>query len=256
MFIPIGDDNRDRRIFPFVNYLLIAINIFVFIYWQHLGSNVNFTFSLATVPAEILSGRDIITEPTTLIDPYTGQTMEMPGLGKTPVSVFLTLFSAMFMHGGIGHLLGNILFLWVFGDNVEDALGHLKYLMFYLLCGVLASLCHVFSSFFLSQSLLIPSLGASGAISGVLGGYLMLFPRKGVHIWVFLFVITVPAFLAVGLWFIFQITNGLGALGGQDAGGVAYGAHIGGFIVGLFLIRSFARRYLTARKKHRRISGF
>lgn len=249
MFIPIGDDNKDRGRTPFINYLLIALNIFVFIFWQRLGGNLHFTYAFATVPAEILTARDLITETTILIDPYTGQQFEMPGLQPTPYSVYLTLFTSMFMHGGLAHLFGNMLFLWIFGDNLEDALGHFNYLVFYLLCGVLASLCHVLSTFVLGQSLLIPSLGASGAISGVLGGYMLLFPRRGVHIWVFLFIITVPAFLAVGIWFVFQVTNGLGVLGGQEAGGVAYAAHIGGFIAGLLLVRRFARTYLQQRKR-------
>ncbi|HRO43558.1 MAG TPA: rhomboid family intramembrane serine protease [Flavipsychrobacter sp.] len=249
MFIPIGDDNRDRRITPFINYSLVALNIFVFIYWQHFGTNLNFTYAFATVPGEILTGKDLVTETTVLIDPYTGQSFEMPGLQPTPFSVFLTLFTSMFMHGGIAHLLGNMMFLWIFGDNIEDALGHFRYLVFYLLCGLLATMCHVFSTLLLGQSLLIPSLGASGAISGVLGGYILLYPRKGIHLWVFLFIITVPAFLAVGIWFVFQVSNGLGALGGQEAGGVAYAAHIGGFVFGLLLIRRFARKFLTQRRK-------
>jgi len=243
MFIPIGDDNRDRKTTPVVTYLLIALNVYVFIYWQQLGTSLGFTYAFATVPGEILTGRDLITETTVLIDPFTGQSFEMPGLQPTPYSVYLTLLTSMFMHGGVAHLLGNMMFLWIFGDNVEDRMGHLPYLLFYLICGVLASLCHVLTTLILGQSLLIPSLGASGAISGVLGAYIWLFPRRGVHVWVFLFIITVPAFVAVGIWFLFQVTNGLGVLGGQEAGGVAYAAHIGGFIAGLLLVRRFAPKY-------------
>jgi membrane associated rhomboid family serine protease len=121
-------------------------------------------------------------------------------------------------------------------------LGHLNYLIFYLLCGVLAGLSHVFSTLYFGQSLLIPSLGASGSISGVLGGYIILFPRRSVHVWVLFTILSVPAFLAVGLWFVFQVINGMGALGGEEAGGVAYAAHIGGFIAGLILVRMFSRR--------------
>lgn len=251
MFIPIGDDNRDRRTFPFINYLLIAFNIYVFVFWQQFGRDLHFTFAYAAVPAEILTGKDFITASEILVDPYTGQTFELPGLQRTPVSVFLTLFSSMFMHGGIAHLLGNMMFLWIFGDNVEDALGHFSYLIFYLLCGVLAGLSHVISTFVFGQNLLIPSLGASGAISAVLGGYIWLFPKRGVHIWMLLFVITVPAFVAVGIWFVFQVTNGLGILGGEEAGGVAYAAHIGGFIFGLLLIRKFAKKYLERKRRYK-----
>jgi len=178
-----------------------------------------------------------------LTDPYSGQQFEMPGLQHTPVPVLLTLVTSMFMHGGIAHLLGNMLFLWIFGDNIENSLGHLKYLLFYLLCGILAGLSHVFTSLILGQNLLIPCMGASGAISAVLAGYMLLFPTRGVHVWMFFFfVITIPAFVVVGLWFVFQVMNGLGTLGGEEAGGVAYAAHIGGFVFGLFLIRRFMKK--------------
>ena len=239
MLLPIGDDNRDRRRTPYINYLLIALNIFVFIYWQQWGSNLDFTFAYATVPGEILSGTDIITKAEVLKDPYTGQMFTLPGLQRTPVSVFITLITSMFMHGGLAHLGGNLLYLWIFGDNLEDIMGHAKYLVFYLLCGILASLAHVFSTFIFGQSLLIPSLGASGAISAVLGGYLMLHPSRGVHVWILFFIATIPAFLVVGLWFVFQVLNGMGTLGGEEAGGIAYAAHIGGFIAGFILVRMF-----------------
>jgi membrane associated rhomboid family serine protease len=248
MVLPIGDDNRDRKTTPIVNYLLIGLNIFAFIYWQHWGQDVRFTYSYATVPGEILTGHDIITKAKVLIDPITGQQMVLPGLGVTPIPVFFTLFTAMFMHGGIGHIAGNMLFLFIFGDNVEDAMGHGKYLIFYLLCGMLAGLSHVVTTFFLGQSLLIPSLGASGAISAVLAAYMRLFPGKKVYLWVFLFIIPVPAFIAVGLWFAFQLIDGLGMLGGQQAGDVAYAAHIGGFLFGLLLTRAFAKRKQPQRR--------
>jgi membrane associated rhomboid family serine protease len=249
MFIPIGDDNRDRRTTPFVNYILIALNIFAFIWWQDWGQNIDVTFGYATVPAEILSGKDIITNAKIMVDPITGQRFEMPGLQLTPLPVFLTLFTSMFMHGGLAHLGGNMLYLWIFGDNIEDRLGHLNYLFFYLLCGMLAGLSHVFSTVIIGQNILIPSLGASGAISAVLGGYLRLFPGRSVHIWIFFFIISVPAFISVGLWFVFQVVNGLGALGGEEAGGVAYAAHIGGFIAGLILIKMFAGKAVAANRK-------
>jgi membrane associated rhomboid family serine protease len=171
MLLPIGDDNRDRRITPFVNYLLIILNILVFIFWQDLGRDIHFTLAYATVPGEILGGRDIVTETLIQNNPITGEQMVTPGLEATPIPVYLTLLMSMFMHGGIAHLGGNMLYLWIFGDNLEDRMGHLNYLLFYLLCGVLAGLSHVFSTAYFGQSQLIPSLGASGAISGVLGGY-------------------------------------------------------------------------------------
>lgn len=249
MLLPIGDDNRDRKTIPFVNYLLIAINILVFVFLQSVGNNIYFTFAYATIPAEILTGSDIVTESQLITDPYTGDVFELPGLQHTPIPVFLTLISSMFMHGGWAHLGGNMLYLGIFGDNLEDRMGHVNYLFFYLLTGVLAGLSHVLSTFILGQDLLIPSLGASGAISAVLAGYMVLFPRRSVYIWILFVVITVPAFLVVGLWFLFQVSNGLGALGGQQAGGVAYAAHIGGFLFGLFLTKRFVK---TGRKANRR----
>jgi membrane associated rhomboid family serine protease len=243
MFIPIGDDNRDRQRTPYVNWLFIAINILVFIFLQKMGNDVGFTFAYATVPAEILTGRDFITEAKVLLDPLTGNQITMPGLEPTPVPVHLTLITSMFMHGGWAHLFGNMLFLMVFGDNIEDSMGHGRYFFFYLLCGILASLCHVFMSAYSNQSVYIPSLGASGAVSGVMGAYMLLFPTKSVHMWVFFLIISVPAFLAVGIWFVFQVINGMGILGGEEsAGGVAYAAHIGGFIFGLLLIKLFSKR--------------
>ncbi|MFZ1399020.1 MAG: rhomboid family intramembrane serine protease, partial [Candidatus Promineifilaceae bacterium] len=150
-----------------------------------------------------------------------------------------TLLTSMFMHGGWAHILGNMLYLWIFGDNLEDRLGHRRYLIFYLLVGLLASLAHVFASVLLGDNLQIPSLGASGAIAGVLGGYLLLFPQNRVTVILVRVVTQVRAIFAVGLWFVLQLVGGLGTLtGGSD--GVAYAAHIGGFIAGLALIKLFA----------------
>lgn len=246
MLFPIGDDNTGRSTTPFVNYLLIAVNVLVFVFLQGLGSNEKFTYAYSTVPGEIITGRDIVTRPVA-VENFTGQRIQMPGLQPTLIPVYLTLITSMFMHGGIAHIFGNMLFLWIFGDNIEDRLGHLRYLIFYLVCGILAGLSHVFVTAALasaagdSSSLLVPSLGASGAISGVLGGYLLLFPTNRVIVILSWFVTPVPAFVAIGLWFVFQLISGLGILGsGSQAGGVAYAAHIGGFIAGLVLIKIFA----------------
>src|SRR5919107_671416 len=242
MVFPLYDDNSDRQTTPIVNYAIIALNILVFVFLQGLGSNDQFTYSFSTVPAEILQGRDIVT-PARVVE-YMGQRVTIPGLGPTPGSVYLTLFTSMFMHGGFAHIAGNMLFLWIFGDNIEDRLGHVKYLIFYLLCGVLASLAHVFTTGVFAgdqSSLLVPSLGASGAISGVLGGYLLLHPKRRVTVILFRFLTGVPAWVAIGIWFAFQLISGLGMLGGgSQQGGVAYAAHIGGFIAGLVLIKVFA----------------
>ncbi len=237
--IPISDDDSDRKITPYVNYIFIAINILVFIVYQKFGSNIDFTFSYATVPAEILSGHDIVTAATNVHDPISGQEVTIPGLGITAIPVWLTLITSMFMHGGIAHLGGNMLYLWVFGDNLEDKLGHARYFFFYMLCGILASLTHVFSDYLFGENHLIPSLGASGAISGVMGGYLLLFPTKRVTILFIIFFIRVPAFIVLGSWILLQVANGTGYLGGSEASGIAYAAHIGGFFAGMLLIKKF-----------------
>src|ERR1044071_8043509 len=143
MVFPLFDDNSDRQSTPWVNYAIIALNIFVFVVLQGIGTNEQFTYAFSTVPREILTGQDVIT-PSRVVETVTGQRMLIPGLGATPASVYLTLFTSMFMHGGIAHIAGNMLFLWIFGDNIEDRLGHAKYLIFYLLCGIIASLSHVF----------------------------------------------------------------------------------------------------------------
>ena len=242
MVFPLYDDNTDRHITPFVNYAIIALNILVFVVLQQLGSDTQFTYSFSTVPYEIITGQDIVTQNRVVEHPVTGQRVLIPGLGETP-SVYLTLFTSMFMHGGIAHIAGNMLFLWIFGDNIEDRLGHVRYVIFYLLCGVLASLAHVFTTAaFASQesSMLVPSLGASGAISGVLGGYILLHPSRRVTVILFRFLTQVPAWVAIGMWFAFQLISGLGMLGGgSQQGGVAYAAHIGGFVAGLLLIKLF-----------------
>ncbi|MGI9067521.1 MAG: rhomboid family intramembrane serine protease [Pyrinomonadaceae bacterium] len=242
MVFPLYDDNTDRTTFPIVNYVLIAINILVFVFLQQLGTNERFTYAFSTVPAEIVSGRDISTPDRIVEHPVTGQQLLIPGLQPTPLSVYLTLIFSMFMHGGIAHIAGNMLFLWIFGDNVEHRLGHLRYLIFYLLTGLLASLAHVVTTVMFSTdptSLLIPSLGASGAISGVLGGYIVLYPHRRVTVILFRFLTDVPAYVAIGIWFAFQLISGLGMLGGGSQGGVAYAAHIGGFVAGLALVKVF-----------------
>jgi membrane associated rhomboid family serine protease len=243
MVLPLFDDNSDRTITPVVNYALIAANILVFVFLQQLGTNEHFTYAFSTVPGEILTGRDLVTPSRILVDAVTGQRLQIPGLEVTPVSVYLTLFTSMFMHGGLAHIGGNMLFLWIFGDNIEDRLGHFRYLVFYLVCGVIASLAHVITTaaFATGQSnLLVPSLGASGAISGVLGGYILLHPTRRVTVILFRFLTDVPAWVAIGMWFAFQLISGLGILGsGSQQGGVAYAAHVGGFIAGLILIKVF-----------------
>lgn len=239
VFMPIGDDNSDRTRFPVLNLTLVALNVLVFVLFQGLGSNLEFTYALSVVPAEIVSGDDVITPNRTLVDPATSQRIDLPGLQPTPFSVYVTLLTAMFMHGGFAHLFGNMLFLWIFGDNLEDRLGRARYLVFYLVCGLAASLSHVASTLALGQDPLVPSLGASGAISGVLAGYLLLFPRRRVRVLLLRMITEVPAMMALGMWFVFQLVMGVGSLGAQGGGGVAYAAHIGGFLCGLAVIKLF-----------------
>ena len=250
--IPLSDDDSDQTRTPYVNYILVALNIIVFIMYQQLGTNLGFTYSYATVPAEILTGHDIVTSPTMVQDPITGENVEIPGLGVTAIPVWLTLITSMFMHGGFAHLGGNMLYLWIFGDNLENRLGHARFFFFYILCGVLASLTHVFSDYIFGENHLIPSLGASGAISGVMGGYLLLFPGRRVTVFFVFMLLNVPAFIVLGMWILLQVANGTGYLGGSEASGIAYGAHIGGFIAGLLLIRRFLpKEQLPVYKKSR-----
>lgn len=240
MLFPIGDDNRERTIIPYINYLLILINILVFIFLQDLGNNEKFTYEYSMVPEEIITGQDIVTPDQTYENPATGEIYTIPGLGVTPITVYITLITSLFLHGSIAHIFGNMLFLWIFGDNIENRLGHLRYLIFYLVSGILASLANVYSTVILDGNLLIPTIGASGAISGVLGAYILLFPKKRVSVIVFFFITNMPAIVAIGIWFLFQLVSGLGLLGaGTQGGGIAYGAHIGGFVAGMLLIRFF-----------------
>jgi membrane associated rhomboid family serine protease len=236
---PLSDDNSDVRSVPIVTYVLIALNVLVFVLFQQGGANYKFTYAYSAVPAEIRTGKDIVTDDEVVTDPRTGQKFKAPGLQKTPIPVYLTLLTSIFMHGGIAHLLGNMWFLWIFGDNVEDKMGRVRYIIFYLLTGLIASLSHVLTNLY-GEASEIPSLGASGAISGVMGAYLALFPHKRVRVLLFRFITEVPGYIAVGLWFLFQLVSGLGLLGGGSVEhGVAYAAHIGGFVAGVILARPF-----------------
>jgi len=228
---PIGDDNSDRTITPYVNYLFIAINVLVFVFLQGLGGNDNFTYAFSLVPKEIMTGIDI-NSPQIIRDSL-GNVGQIPH-NDTPLPVYFNFLSSMFMHGGFMHLFGNMLFLWIFGDNLENMLGHVRYAAFYIVCGFAAA----FAQIIMDSGSVIPMLGASGAISGVLGGYLLLFPTRRVRALIFNFLTEVPAFVALGLWIGFQIIQGY--FDSAATGGVAYAAHIGGFVAGLVLIKIFA----------------
>ena len=238
MVFPIGDDNTGRVRTPYVTYALIALNVLVFVFLQGMGTNERFTYAFSTVPQEIRTGQDIARE----VPVEFGDRRATIPLQPTPGGVYLTLLISMFMHGSLMHLLGNMLFLWIFGDNVEDDLSHGRYTIFYLLTGVIASLSHVISTFVFGDNPFIPSLGASGAISGIMGGYLVLHPQRRVRVIMFRMLTEVPGYVAVGLWFLFQLISAFGVIGrGPEAGGgVAFMAHIGGFIAGVGLVKPFA----------------
>lgn len=238
MIFPIGDDNSDRTSAPILNYVLIAINLLVFILLQGGGTNEKFTYAYSTVPQEIKTGVDI-DRPVPI---EMGNQRGTIDLQPTEPTVYITLLTSMFMHGGWMHLLGNMLFLWIFGDNLENRMGRIRYLIFYLLTGLVASLAHVFSTFAFGDNPFIPSLGASGAISGVLGGYLVLFPKRQVKVIMLRMLTSVPAIVAIGLWFMLQLIQAFGviAAGPQSGGGVAFMAHVGGFVAGLILVKLFA----------------
>jgi len=225
MLFPIGDDNTMRRRTPVVTWTLIALNVMVFFYQM---SHPDFTYGYSVVPREITTGRDLvgaIPVGRSAVDLFQG-----------PKPIYLTIFWAMFMHGGWSHIGGNMLYLWIFGDNVEDRMGHVKFLLFYLLCGVLATAAHIA----VGPTSAIPSLGASGAIAGVLGAYLILFPRQGVRVFQFGSIVEMPALMVIGLWGLLQFINGFGSLArAGQSGGVAYMAHVGGFVAGMALVFLF-----------------
>jgi membrane associated rhomboid family serine protease len=238
MVFPIGDDNTGRVRTPYVTMALIALNVLVFVFLQGLGSNERFTYAFSVVPQEIRTGDDVARDVPIELG---GERGTIP-LQPTPGSVYVTLLTSMFMHGSLMHLLGNMLFLWIFGDNVEDDLSHGRYFAFYLITGLAASLAHVVSTFVVGDNPYIPSLGASGAISGVMGGYLVLHTHRRVRVIVLRMLTEVPAYVAVGMWFALQLISAFGVIGQgpQSGGGVAFMAHIGGFIAGVVLVKLFA----------------
>src|SRR5687767_5987705 len=236
--MPIGDEGHHRGGLPIVNLLILAVNVAVFFLLQ-LPSDA-FTMGFSAIPKEILSGTDLVGPTPVQLPDGTTETLDHR---PAPPRISLTLLPSMFMHGGFAHIAGNMLFLFVFGDNVEHAFGSLLYAVFYLVCGVVASLAHVM----FSAESIIPSLGASGAISGVLAGYLVLFPKNRVKVLVGMrFVQEVPAIVMIGLWAVFQFIAGAASITeSAQTSGVAYMAHIGGFVAGLvlaFLLRGFADR--------------
>jgi membrane associated rhomboid family serine protease len=214
-------DNIPSRFFPFVTIGLIIANVLIFLYQLVQGMNFEvFLIKYAAIPQEVTSGQELTP--------------------NSPFPVTLTIFSSMFMHGGFFHLFSNMLYLWIFGDNVEDRLGHFKFLIFYLLCGVAATFSHILTN----PHSTLPMVGASGAIAGVLGAYIITFPNARILTLIFfgffVRIIQIPAVFVLGFWFILQLLNGLPSLGSAGiTGGVAWFAHIGGFIWGIILLNIF-----------------
>lgn len=242
--LPIGTDDSDLRDPPWLTWLIIAINVFVFVMLQGMGRNEFFTYRYSLVPYEFLSGHDLVTQGEYLVDATKMEVIaEIPfgviKLAPSPDPVYVTLLTSLFMHGSLMHLLGNMLFLWIFGRHLEDSLGKVRYLVFYLVAGAAASLIHIIFNQDVPGSI-IPTLGASGAISGVMAGYIMLFPHKLISTLVGFLPVEVPAWVFIGIWIAFQVINGTGAFGDPTGGGIAYAAHIGGFVIGLALIVPFS----------------
>jgi membrane associated rhomboid family serine protease len=220
--LPIGDDNTPGGRMPLVSWVFIALNVLAFFLELSQPSPralQSFITAWGVVPREYSTGTDLA-----------------PGI---PLPFWVTLVTSMFLHGGWGHLGGNMLFLWIFGDNLERVMGHLRYFIFYLVCGLAAGLAHIV----FNATSTVPSVGASGAISGILGGYMLLFPHNRVKVLTYGGVAAVPAWVMLGLWILVQFVNGFGSMANTEetgGGGVAYMAHIGGFVAGLVLVKLFA----------------
>jgi membrane associated rhomboid family serine protease len=223
---PIGDENERGHGPAFVSLAIIGLNVAVFVLLQDAGASqagADFTYGFSAVPYEIVNQVDLTTPQPILVDGQTVPVPQEPG----PSPIWLTLFTSMFMHAGWLHLAGNMLFLWVFGDNVEHRVGHGLFVAFYLLVGLIATVAQIL----VNPESVIPTLGASGAISGVLGAYFVMFPTNRVNVFLLRGVVPVPAIVAIGMWAALQVLAGFGDLSGE-AGGVAYAAHIGGFLGG------------------------
>ena len=223
MLFPISDDDSKLKRTAWVTIIFIIANIAVFVYQT---KNPNLIYGFSAIPKEIMTNTDLVEPQTVSSHGQSTQVPQLPG----PSPIFLTLFTAMFMHGSLMHIGSNMLFLWIFGDNVELRFGTFRFILFYLISGIAASLTHIF----LDPDSVIPSLGASGAIAGVLGAYLVMFPRNKVNALFFIKIVSVPAIVVIGLWGVMQFlplfTQKKGAISG-----IAYAAHAGGLVAGLVL---------------------
>jgi len=218
--IPLKDSNV-RRTFPFITLGLIAINVIVFIHQVSLGPRAEqaFVMTYGMVPAHL-------------------EAALQPDSNLSLSDAFIPLLTSMFLHGGWLHIIGNMWFLWIFGDNVEDELGHFQYLIFYLICGLGSGIAQLMFSW----GSRVPAIGASGAISGVLGAYMIFFPGTQVltlvPLLIFFFTVRLPAIVFIGVWFVFQFLSGVGSVQSGQSGGVAWWAHVGGFLLGILLVKS------------------
>jgi len=225
--IPLKDENPTQRV-PYVLYGIVAFNVVLFLYNGTLRADyLNPLAGYMLIPREVVTGVDI-------------------GV-RTPIPLWMTIFTSMFMHANILHIGGNMLYLWIFGNNIEDVLGHFKFLMFYLLSGVGAAVLHIITA----PMSIVPTVGASGAIAGVLGAYFYLFPRAKIISLVFFFyyveLVALPASLVLGLWIAIQVVSSL--IAPSEGGGIAYTAHVGGFLTGLLLIIVFGGKRLLRRRQ-------
>ena len=237
MFFPISDDDQEVNSPAIITNLLLAANIVVFLIQL---ANPAVTYGWSVIPREITTGVDLVEPQEVVVDGMSaGAIPQEPG----PAIIWLTLFSAMFMHGGFGHIAGNMLYLWIFGNNVEHRFGHALFLLFYLSAGLVGNLAQIM----MAPDSVIPSLGASGAIAGVMGAYLILFPHNRVNAVFFYTVVTVPALVVLGMWIVMQLVSSVGSIAAtsSELGGVAYMAHVGGFATGAvaaLLCRSVIRQ--------------
>jgi len=222
--IPLTDSNPTTKV-PIACYTIIAINLLVFFNQLFTGTDVN-VYRYGIIPYEITHFTEISQNPAF----------------QTPFANILTLFTSMFIHGGFLHIASNMLFLWIFGDNVEELMGSWRFILFYLLAGIVAA----FTQIIIAPSSTIPMVGASGAIAGILGAYFLKFPRAKVKVLIIFFffiqVVSVPAVIVLGIWFLMQIISGVTSLGALDMGGTAWFAHIGGFVAGLIFVNKFQKR--------------
>lgn len=245
MVLPLGDYQR-TQIVPFVTYALIAINVVVFLIQEDRGER--FTMAYAATPWEITHNQDIdeaVSMPRTVrvADRLGRQQIVRQEVNiehvPSPIPVRWTILTAMFLHGGWMHLIGNMLYLWIVGDNVEEVLGPVRYIIVYLACGMMASIAQIAAS----PNSVIPTLGASGAIAGIMGAYVIWFPHNQIRVLVFRFITDLPAVLVIGGWIVLQIWSGAGSLASTgESGGVAYLAHVGGAATGLFVGLLFYER--------------